>query len=304
MAFAKRAASTLDAAFLIDSFKLYLRSCNKSPNTITVYTTSVRKLAEFLQSRELPLEPAKITKRHVESYISHEIETHSPGNAAVRFRSLQQYFKWLKLDEEIDKDPMATMRVPQAPVKPPPVLSDQEIRALLAACTGPKFVERRDLAIIRLLLDTGMRRGELAGIKIDDIDFDRQEITITGKGSRTRIVHFGTKAARDLDRYLRARAQHPQAELPWVWLGHAGRLTDNGIYQALQSRAKQAGVEVWTHLFRHTFAHLWLANEGQEGDLMQLAGWRSHSMLARYGASMASARARKAHVKNSPGDRY
>ena len=78
-----------------------------------------------------------------------------------------------------------------------------------------------------------------------------------------------------------------------------------GIYDVVLTRAKQARVEhAYTHLFRHTFAHLWLSSEGTEGDLMTLAGWKSRSMLGRYGASRAIERAKNTHKRLSPGDRF
>jgi integrase len=72
-----------------------------------------------------------------------------------------------------------------------------------------------------------------------------------------------------------------------------GPLTAGGIYQAVARRGRQCGVEVWPHRFRHHFSHTWLDRGGPEGDLMELDGWSCAQMLARYGASARSARARR-----------
>jgi integrase len=149
---------------------------------------------------------------------------------------------------------------------------------------------------------TGIRLAELAGIRYDpgdprrsDLDLERREIRVRGKGGRDRTVKIDHEAARRVGRYLRVRAGHEQAHWLGLWLGTGGRgpLTANGIYQMVRRRGEQAGVEVWPHRFRHHFSHTWLDRGGAEGDLMELNGWSSPQMLQWYGGSVRGARARR-----------
>jgi site-specific recombinase XerC len=291
---------------LVLSWERSLKATNRSEQTIRHYLTAARSLGAYLTETGMPLEVEHITREHVEMFLASLRDTgRKPGTLAARYRGLQQFFKWLLEEGEVTTSPLTHIRMPRQDDTPPELMTAEMVQRLLKACAGSDFAARRDTAMIRLLIDTGMRAGALAGILVNDVDLGEQTVVIHSKGRKTRVVPFGVRTAAALDRYLRVRPRHARAsEDTHLWLAKFGALTYWGIHFNLNRRAEAAGLpHIHQHMFRHGFADLWLASGGQEGDLMAIGGWEDRAVMARYGRLRRDARAREAHKILSPGDR-
>ncbi|MEU8011727.1 tyrosine-type recombinase/integrase [Micromonospora parva] len=293
-----------------------LRSGNYPETTRYNYLLAAAQLARYLQDRaesapetsEAAHDPTAVARAHVEEFQAWMVETRSPATALNKHKALQQFFKWLALDEEeIDRSPMERVRQPKTPQKLIPIMRDDDTRRILETCRGRAFVDRRDEAIIRLLYNTGARLSEVANLDVDDVSLaDTDTVRYRGKGAKDRRVRLGPKTARAMSRYLRARSQHKGTLLAELWLADRGirALAANGIKLMLKRRGRRAGVaNVHAHRWRHNFAHEWKRAGGDTGDLMLLLGWTSDDMPRHYGASAAAERAQESQSRVGIGER-
>lgn len=302
----------------ISSFDLSLRAKGRAPKTRRTYTDAAVKVAWWLIDNQAAADWSEVDKKTMERYMDwfqhaakrcgcgrpqrHEgtecdqAKPYDRGYANNQYRALQQFFKWYAAEEDAP-NPMSSMSPPPLPDKVVPVLTQQELAKLVSQCDrGKDFESRRDAAILRLYACTGGRLTEIAELELGQVSLETFEALVTGKGGKQRVVKFDAKCAQALDRYIRVRAAHkyaPRTKRLWLGVMQRGPLTPNGVRQIIERRGIAIGIKVFPHQLRHTFSHRWLDAGGAEGDLMELNGWESPQMLARYGRSARSARARR-----------
>lgn len=286
------------------SFARHLRAEERSERTVVIYGQAVTFFSRWLEAQGREPVLAELDRAAIREWLAQLADLHEASTVKTRYRGLFRFCGWLVDEEEIPEHPMKTLKPPQPRSKPVPVLTDAELAALMKTCAGKDFRDRRDEAVIRLLLDCGIRVSELCGLTVDGVDLDQGMALVRGKGDKVRPVYFGARTTRAVDRYLRVRSGQRWAHLDALFLTQRGAMTPDGVRERMKVRGQMAGiVDLHPHRFRHTFAHDFLMNGGQERDLKRLAGWSSDVMLERYGASAADARAKAAAQRMKRGDR-
>lgn len=288
------------------SWEVALNARNRASSTIKEYRNTVGQFETWRDENDLPDDVRAVTAEEIREFLIEERERTSPGNAHKQYRNLRAFFHWLIKEGERDHPtPVRTDDEPNVPTVERPVLTDEQITALLDACKGADFESRRDHAIIRLLIDSGPRVSGLAGIDLEDVSLTQFRVSIKLKGGDEILVPIGKKTAQAIDRYLRVRSRQPQARYnDALWLAPKGRLTAFGIYQMIRRRGAEIGEpKLHPHMFRRASATRFLDAGGGEIDAMHIYGWKSPEMVRRYTRETARERAREVHSRLSPGDR-
>lgn len=288
--------NTLVSLFISDR-----RSQNVTDKTIQWHSVSLHRFARYCMGAGLDIYDLDATA--IREYI--RFLQHSPGrngnltesSVATYVRSLKAFLSWLVQEEYLESDPSARVAKPKVGEKSVELFSDQELKRLLAVCSGPYGA--RDEAIVRLLLDTGLRASEVTTALLEDVDEAPPSLTVSGKGRKRRRVPLGVKTVRAIRRYIRTRDD----DYPCLFLGKRGEpLTPNGLYQLLERRGAVAGIHANPHKFRHTFAVSYLRNGGGIADLQKILGHTTLEMVLHY-ARLADRDVADKHRLYSPGDR-
>jgi site-specific recombinase XerD len=283
---------------LLSSWLLSLRADRKSDQTLKTYADGVRFYLAWCAERAAdPLDRASLR-----GWVTALLDGGSQAaTGRVRQLAVRRFTAWLAEEGELPADPFLGIKAPRLDTTVVEPLSDDQLRALLKACQPLRGMSpaealryRRDEAMLRLMLETGARAGEVVALGVADLDLPGGTAIIRrGKGGKGRIVPFGPSTAQALDRYLRLRARHRLAGTAALWVGDRGKgFSYDALHKTLRQRADAAGIAGFhPHRMRHTAAHRWLAAGGSEGGLMAVAGWTRPDMLLRYTKAQAASRA-------------
>lgn len=256
-----------------------------APASIEAYKWQCKPLIDALGNLDI----TEIATDSLQNFFIKAIEGNEKFTLSTKIsyrRSSRIFLKWV--DEEYDNVSFRwdKIKIKKMPKKEIQTFTDEEIEELLASCNSAiPWIAKRDKALVALLLDSGIRRGEASTLLLKNVDFDNHRIIVTGKGNKQRMVHFGFEAESLLKEYLNNRPNSSK----YLFCGiHTDQLTNNGISLLFNRLKSSSGHYITPHLLRHNFATNYckdIREDGNEADpnkLQALMGHESLSVTQRY----------------------
>lgn len=302
----------------------YYEVCNraegKSPKTIDWYSANLNMFHRYIRDRHLPDSINVIETRLLREYViylqkkgrfsNRTNNTHkkagllSMATIHAHVRTLRAFLNWLTREGLVRANIAKDIKPPKIMKKVISTLSDEEIREIFKTFSPTNPYDLRNETIVMLLLDTGLRIGELIELKMGDVHMNEGYLKVLGKGKKERIVPIGASAQKALHRYLfRYRSRYAEAEEDSVFLSiHGEPLSVNSMKLMFARLAKSSGIShLHAHLCQHTFATRFLINGGDVFTLQQILGHSSLEMVRNY-VNLASSHIAVQHRKFSPLD--
>ncbi len=279
---------------------------NLSPNTVAAYRRDLAHFADFLQRAGID-DLSMVDHRTMRSFLANQ-QTRGYARTSVARRSacLRAFFHFLTDNGILANDPSTTLTFPVKGRRLPRFLTEREAEALTEAPVEASELGIRDHAIIEVLYATGMRVGELCGMRLADVDLDAGVFRVVGKGDRERVVLAGEPAVQALLEYLRSARPLLVRESPYngeaVFLGKRGSPIDPRQVRRIvdrEAKANVGGEGLSPHALRHSFATHMLANGADLRTVQELLGHKNVATTQIY-THLTRAEVREAYDNSHP----
>ena len=231
-----------------------------SSNSIEAYLSDIGKLEQFLELVQIEATPEELDRELLGNFLSWITEMGLSARSQARILSgIKAFYRYLLLEDRIEKDPTALLEGPRLGSKLPEVLTVAEIDLMLERIDLSKPQGRRNKAMLETLYSCGLRVTELIELQISGIFRAEGFIRIIGKGDKERLVPFSPRALKEIDLYLpdRNSLSIQAGNEDVLFLNRRGKmLTRNMVFTIIKELAKSAGIQktVSPHTFRHSFA--------------------------------------------------
>ncbi|WP_068472314.1 site-specific tyrosine recombinase XerD [Saccharicrinis aurantiacus] len=246
----------------IEDFKGYLKvEKGLSDNSIHAYHTDLNKLIQYLKEKDYRVNPEEVTIVHLREMVEWVAQKGISARTQARIISgIKAFYKYLLIEEKIEKDPTALLVPPKIERKLPELLSVEEIDSIINCIDTKKPEGQRNRAILETLYSCGLRVSELIELKISNLYFETGFIKVDGKGKKERLVPISSKAIKEINLYLseyrRLLNIHKDSE-DVLFLNRRGkRLSRVMIFTIIKNLVTKVGIKknVSPHTFRHSFA--------------------------------------------------
>ena len=231
-----------------------------------------------------------------------ENETLAPVTVRAFVRIFKSFFHWCYLEDLIESNPAARLAPPKVPVRIRSAFLPEHISKMFAVCDTSTRLGFRDYVILLLLLDTGMRIGELSGMKVTDVN--ERFVKVFGKGRREREIGIHPEVSKLLWKYIHKYRRPEEPDEQTLFIGRFGEpLQIIGFQHILKRVQRESGlddVKFSAHVFRHTFAKWYLQNGGDLFNLSREMGHSDVQITKIYLEDYSSREARKNHASFSP----
>lgn len=274
-----------------------------SSNTVLNYRDDLDDFVTFLEEHKYRAFK-EVDYQVIRKYLNYLYEKKYTNKTISRhISSLRSFFKYLLKKKIINNNPMTLISNPKIEKKLPKFVPYHELEQILNVFDTNTSLDYRNSLILELLYSTGIRVGELVNIKIKDIELNKKEIRILGKGNKERIVLFGSRCSKLLEQYLNTfYKEYNSKNSDYLLLGVRGnKINDREVRKVVDEAVKRAGVKlnVSPHVLRHTFATHML-NEGADlKSVQQLLGHESLSTTTIY-THVSNERLRNVYLHTHP----